>query len=198
MSEKNITGVSEQEQNRRIWRGFENFVDRITPSLFELGIWLFGGLIAFNLLVLASLFTIGPADAAIKIATAAFAFALPLNLTGLFLLRMVQELKGASLEDELVQAFNQEGFVSDQIPAPADLDATLASMRTRRVAMVLRSSSGILVVSLVLTLTGLASTLWHMAWWIAIGFLIMLVLSILLVILVLARSQPSDSPKGNK
>ncbi len=195
MSEKNVTGLSEQEQNRRIWRGFGNFIDRITPSLFELGIWLFGGLIAFNLLVLASLFTIGPADPAIKIATAAFAFALPLNLTGLFLLRMVQELKGAALEDELVQAFNEEGFVSDQIPAPADLDAALASMRTRRLALVLRSSSGILVVSVLLTLTGLVSTLWHMAWWIAIGFFAMLVICFVIVVLVMARSQPSDSQK---
>ncbi len=195
MSEKNVTGLSEQEQNRRIWRGFGNFIDRITPSLFELGIWLFGGLIAFNLLVLASLFTIGPVDPAIKIATAAFAFALPLNLTGLFLLRMIQELKGAALEDELVQSFKEEGFVSDQIPAPAELDAALASMRTRRLAIVLRSSSGILVVSILLTLTGLTSTLWHMAWWIAIGFLIMLGISILLVILVMARSQPPDPPK---
>ncbi len=195
MPETKATSLSEEEQNQRIWRGFGNFIDRITPALFELGVWLFGSLIAFNLLVLASLFTIGPADPAIEIATAAFALALPVNLTGLFLLRMVQELKGVGLEDTLVQAFQEEGFVSDQIPAAEDLDKVLAAMRTKRTALVLRSSSGILLLSILLTLTGLTSTLWHMAWWIAASFIAMVVISLVFVILVKALSQPSDPNK---
>ena len=79
MPENAGTLPSPEEQNRRLWRGFGNFIDRVTPSLLELGVWLFGSLIAFNLLVMASLFTIGPVDSAIKVSTAAFALALPLN-----------------------------------------------------------------------------------------------------------------------
>ncbi len=195
MQEPHTTPLSPEEENRRLWRGLGNFVDRMTPSLFELGVWLFGSLIAFNLLVLASLFTIGPADSAIKVATAAFALALPLDLTGLVLLRMVQELKGVGLEDKLAQALQEEGFVSDQIPAPAELDAVFATMRTKRTAIVLRSSSGILGLSMLLTLSGLAATLWHMAWWIAMAFLVMVATSVVLVILVMALSQPVDAKK---
>ncbi len=195
MPDTKATGISEAEQNRKIWMGFGNFVDQITPSLFELGIWFFGSLIALNLLVLASLFTIGPVDPAIKIGAAAFAFSLPLNVTGLFLLRMVQELKGAALEDKLIQAFNEQGFVSDQIPAPADAEKRLATMHTKRTALVLRFSSGILLLSVLLTLTGLTGTLWHMAWWIAVGFLAMIAVSFAIVILVMALSQPTDAQK---
>ena len=195
MPETDVADLGPEEQNRRYWRGFANFIDRITPSLLELGVWLFGSLIAFNLLVLASLFTIGPVDAAIKVATSSFALALPLNLTGLFLLRLVQELKGVGLEAQLVQAFREEGVASDQMPSPPDLDAALAAMRARRAAMVLRSSSGILMLSALLTLIGLVGTLWHMAWWIAISFCVMVALSLALVIVVMAISQPSDSNK---
>ncbi len=195
MSETHVTNLSPEEQNRRLWRGFGNFVDRVTPSLLELGVWLFGSLIAFNLLILASLFTIGPVDSATRVASTAFALAFPLNLAGLFMLRMVQELKGVDLEDKFVQALQEEGFVGDQIPAPPDLDAALAAMRAKRTAVVLRSSAGILVLSALLTLTGLTATLWHMAWWIAMSFLAMVVISLVLVILAMALSQPADTEK---
>ena len=68
------------------------------------------------MLVQAALFTIGPVDPAILVATAAFALALPLNVTGLLLLRLIQEMKGARFEDELAQALQEAGSVSDQIP----------------------------------------------------------------------------------
>jgi hypothetical protein len=112
-----LTPAELEEQNQQVWRGFGRFFDRITPTLFELGAWSFGSLIAFNLLVLASLFTIGPVANSIKVAAATFALGLPLDLVGLFLLRMVQGLKSTGLEDKLAQAFQEEGLVSDQIPA---------------------------------------------------------------------------------
>jgi hypothetical protein len=195
MSQTGTARLSPEEEDRRLWRGFGNFIDRVTPSLFELGAWLFGSLIAFNLLVLASLFTIGPLDSSIKIATVAFAWALPLNLIGLFLLRMVQQPKGVELEDELVRAFQEQGFVSDQIPSAPDLAAALASMRRRRTVLVLRFSSGILVLSVLLTLSGLTATLWYMSWWIAVSFLAMVLLCIVIAVAILAASQASESSK---
>ena len=169
------------------------FIHRIAPTLFELGAWIFGSLIAFNLLVLASLFTIGPAANSIQVAAAAFALALPLDLVGLFLLRMIQGLKNTGLEDKLAQAFQEQGLVSDQFPAPPDIEATLEAMRKRRAEIVMRWSSVILALSFLLTLTGLVATLWYMAWWIAVSFIIMVVLSLSIVILVLIASQPDEA-----
>ncbi len=83
--------------------------------------------------------------------------------------------------------------MSEQIPAPADLDAALATMRARRTAVVLRFSAGILLLSALFTLVGLITTLWHMAWWIAVSFIAMAVISVVLVILAMALSQPADS-----
>jgi hypothetical protein len=53
-------------------------LENIMPWLLDVGSWIFGGLIAFNLLVMASLITVGPVDRSIKISTAGFALALPL------------------------------------------------------------------------------------------------------------------------
>ncbi len=193
MSRTVLTPAELEEQNRQVWRGLEKFIDRTAPSFLGLGVWIFGSLIAFNLLVLASLFTIGPVGGAIKTATAAFALALPLDLVGLAMLRMVQELKGGGVEDELARALQEEGLASEQIPTPEGLQVTLATMRKRRTLVVLRSSAVILAFSFLLTLTGLVATLWYMAWWIAIGFIIMVVLSVLILILVLAGSQPPET-----
>src|SRR5438045_5336792 len=44
--------------------GLAKLVERITPWLLDLGNWIFGALIAFNLLVLSALLTIGPVDKA--------------------------------------------------------------------------------------------------------------------------------------
>src|SRR3974390_666358 len=102
--QQEISLAASQEQNKQIMKALGKLVERITPWLLEFGSWLFGGLIAFTLLVLASLFTIGPVDPTITVSTAAFAFALPLNVTGLFLLRLVKDLKQVGFEDEFEQA----------------------------------------------------------------------------------------------
>ncbi len=190
MAQSNRVLVDPEEENKKIWRGFGKFIDRVTPWLLEIGIWIFGSLLAFNLLVLASLFTVGPVDAAIKVSTAAFALDLPLNLSGLVLLRMVRELKDARIEDELTKAFLEEGFNGNgQIPSPEALDA----MRQNRTGIALRYSAGILTATIILTLTGLVATLWHMGWWIGVAFCLMVVVSLFITILALAGSQSSDS-----
>src|SRR5205085_9959487 len=81
-----------------VWKAFGKLLEHITPWLFEFGSWIFGGLIAFTLLVVASLLTIGPLDRAILVATTAFALALPPDVTGLLLLRLIRDLKQVGFE----------------------------------------------------------------------------------------------------
>src|SRR5262245_353393 len=70
-------------------RAFEELFERIAPWFFDFGSWVFGGLIGFNLLLLGPLITVGPVDPAVLLATAAFALALPLDVVGVFVLRLV-------------------------------------------------------------------------------------------------------------
>jgi hypothetical protein len=170
-----------------IWAGLEKFFERITPWLFDLGLWFFGSLLAFNLLILAALLNIGPVDRAVKVAAAAFAFALPLNVAGLFLLRVVRELKDIKLEDELAQAFLDAGFSGGGHLADS---AALEALRRRRTQMVLGVSPLVLALSVILTLTGLLAALWHVTWWIAIGFLGVLAISAAIVVLAVAGLEP--------
>jgi hypothetical protein len=175
------------EEHQLVWKGFEKFFDRITPWLFDLGLWVFGSLLAFNLLLLAALFAIGTVDRAATLATAAFAFALPLNVAGLLLLRVVRELTDIKLEDELARAFEEVGFTgAGQVATPPVLEA----LRRRRSKMVLRTFPAILAVSALLTLTGTFAMLWHMAWWIALGFLAMVIASLVIVSLAVAGLEP--------
>src|SRR5947209_10371871 len=141
-----------------VWKAFGKLVVRITPWLFEFGSWIFGGLIAFTLLVMAALINVGPVDPAILVATAAFALALPLNVTGLILLRLIQDLKHVGFEEELAHAFEEVGFTfGEQIPSPTAVEI----LPKRRTGVVLSYSLGILALSVLLTLTGMIATLWY-------------------------------------
>ena len=59
--------------------------------------------------------------------------------------------------------------------------------------MVLSSSLGILALSALLTLTGMTAALWHMAWWIGVVFIAMVMISPVIVIVVIVNLQPSNS-----
>ncbi len=172
-----------------VWKAFGKLLEHITPWLFEFGSWIFGGLIAFTLLVMASLLTIGPVDPAILVATTAFALALPLDVTGLLVLRLIQDLKQVGLEEELAQAFQEVGFTFEPISAPTALE----TQRKRRTGVVLSYALGILALSGLLTLTGMIATLWHMAWWIGVSFLVMVLISPVIVIAAIVNSEPPDS-----
>jgi len=179
-----------EDQVKKNLKAFGEFIERITPWLFDVGSWIFGGLIAFTLLVIASLLTVGPVDHAINISTAAFALALPLDVTGLFLLKLVQDLKQVGFEEELAQAFHEVGFtVGEQVLSPNALE----SMRKRRTRIVLGYCLGILVLGALLTLTGVIAALWNMAWWIGVAFFAMVMISLGIVMVVIATAQPPDS-----
>src|SRR6266516_3494719 len=195
-----ISGADPQEQDKQsrkpiwqanpgeVWKAFGNLFERITPWLFEFGSWIFGGLIAFTLFVMAALITVGPVDPAIMVATAAFALALPLNVAGLVLLRLLQDLMHIGFEEELAQAFQEVGFT---VASPTALEA----LRNRRTGVALSSSLVILALSVLLTLTAMTATMWHMAWWIGVGFFAMAIISQVIVIVAIAASQPPDSPE---
>lgn len=171
---------------------FEKVLESITPWLMEIGNWIFAGLIGFTLIIMAPLITIGPVDPAIMIATVAFALALPLDVAGLVLLRLVQDTTRIGLADEWIRAFQDAGFPVGEEIASAK---ALASLQKRRTRVALAYSLGILALSALLTLTGLITVLWHMAWWIGVVFFIMVIVGLGIVIAALATLGPPQSPE---
>ena len=174
-------------------KGLGQLVERISPWLLDFGSWIFGALIAFNLLMLASLLTVGPVDAAAVVATAAIALALPPTVAGFFLLRLLEDMKKARLEDLAAEAFQEVGFSVDPVKSPDDLES-IARKRTR---IVLIYSYSILAWSVLLTVIGISAALWHMAWWVSVTFAVMTLASQGLVIGAMA-SWPSRARAWSK
>lgn len=148
--------------------GMRRLLESITPWLLDLGGWIFGGLLAFNLVILGALLTVGPVDIAVKVSTAAFALALPLDIVGFVLLRLVSDLKKVSIGEVAAKAFGAEGFSVENMEAVAGAEA-----RQGRVA--LAYSYGLLPVAALLTTTGVTAAVWHMAWWIGVLFVVMVI-----------------------
>jgi len=186
------------EQPQSAMHGLRNLVDRLMPWLFEVGTWVFGGLIAFNLVLISALITVGPVDAAIRISITAFACALPLNLAGMLLLRLVKDAKEIGLDDLTLQAFQDAGFSQIEAYFPASPDRDL--QRKRRSNLTLMYCLGIVILSGALTIAGLMAALWHMAWWIAAALGAAIIFSAVLVVGVFAQFvQPeSDAEKELK
>jgi hypothetical protein len=173
-------------------KGLEIAVERVTPWLVEIGDWIFAGLIAFNVVILAPLMTVASVDRAITIATAAFAFALPLDLAGLLILRLVRDAAHVSFTEEWARAFREAGFPIDETTAPPH---ERNSHKTRRTRRALTYSFSVLVLSVVLTLAGLSAALWHVAGWIGGAFVVVAFLSAGLVISTLVAFGSPESPE---
>jgi hypothetical protein len=167
-------------------------VESITPWLVELGDWIFAGLIASLLVILASVITVGPVDHAMTVATVAFALALPLELAGLILLRLLRDTERIDFAGTWVRAFHEAGFPIGEQRAALQ---TGAAPRTRGTTLVLYYALGILALSVLLTLTGVTAALWHMAWWIAVIFVAMSTISLGVVTAALLTVAPPDSPR---
>lgn len=153
-----------------------------------MGSWIFGGLIAFTLLILSALITVGPADLYVKSATAALALALPLDVTGLVLLQLVQDLKPVKFEEGVTQTFQEAGLTPGDMQIPSL--TSLQALRIRGTRVALRYALGFLALSIFLTLAGITATLWHMAWWIGAAFLGMVVVNLVVVMVAMLASQP--------
>lgn len=183
---------AEELKYHQSMKAYTRLLEKGTPWLFDVGSWIFGGLIAFTVLIIGALITVGPADLAVKISTAALALALPLDVTGLILLRLVQDMKPVRFEQEVSQTFQEVGLAPDdsqQIPSLTSLQA----LRIRGTQIALRYALGILTLSMVLTIAGLVATLWHMAWWIAVAFIAMVALCLCVAMLAMATAQPPVS-----
>jgi hypothetical protein len=167
--------------------------ETIAPWFFEFGSWVFGGLIGFNLLIIGPLITLGPVDPAVTAATAAFALALPLDVAGIFALRLVQDLQRVGLEDEVARAVGQ---VIPAVGALAPPPSAREAQRQRRTGHLLRASFWILALSGVLAVLGMLAVLRHMAWWIAVAFLAMVVISLVICSLAMAAARPRDAAEA--
>src|SRR4029077_17934505 len=108
------------EQSERSFRGLRNLLEQTTPWLLEGWSWTFGGLTAVNLIVISALITVGPVDAAIRTSTAALAGALPLNVAGIVLLRLIKDVKDVGLDDITLRSFQEAGFpeIDAYFPSP--------------------------------------------------------------------------------
>jgi len=179
------------EQSARTFRGLRNLAERITPWLVDVGSWIFGGLTAVNLVVISALITVGPVDAAIRMATAALAAALPLNVAGIILLRLIRDVNDVALDDLTLRAFQDAGFpeIDAYFPSPVER----ASQHARRSRVALLYSLGIAAVSVAVTVTGVAAALWHMGHWIAFVLLSAVILSAVLVTVAIAHALPRES-----
>jgi hypothetical protein len=178
------------QESRRSLDALANLVKTLTPWLLDIGSWVFGGMIAFDLVIISALITVGPADGAILISLTALVCALPLNVTGVFLLRLIQDMKDIRIDDLALRAFQDSGFPDIEAHFPPS--RVRKSLHKRRSDIALRYSLAIATLSFTLTLIGLVAALWHMAWWMGIVLLGMVMLSTVLVIVAMAHSLPPD------
>ena len=185
---RNVSLAAAQELNRQSMKALEAVTESITPWLVEFGTWIFAGLIGFAVILIAPLVTLGPVGTTIVVSTAALALTLPLNLAGLLLLRLVQDMQ--RYEDKLAQGFHDASVIlGTEFAAPLAASPT----QKRRTEVTLLISLGILTVSVLLTLTGLTAALWHMAWWIGVLFLLMTIISLGIVVVALSAVRPPQT-----
>jgi hypothetical protein len=180
-----------REESKQAIKGLDNLVQKIAPWLFDVGSWIFGGLIAFNLFLTAALITVGPVDVATLISIIAFSSALPLNVTGIFLLRLVKDVQDIGIEELTLQSFKDAGFSDIETYFPPTQEREF--QRNRRSNLTLAYASAIAALSVGLTLTGFVAALWHLAWWVALIFLVVVALSVALAAAIVAHTLPAES-----
>jgi hypothetical protein len=166
--------------------GFHNLIESITPWLSEVGSWIFGGLIAVNLWVISALIAVGPVDHAVLIAITALACALAVNVAGIVLLRLSKDVRDIALDELTLRAFQDAGFndVEAHFPPPPERE----SRRKKQSNVTLLYALAIAAISIALTMVGLIGVFWHMAWWVAVTFILAVVLSAVLVAVALAQT----------
>jgi len=184
------------EQSARTFAALRDLAGRIAPWLVDVGSWIFGGLTAVNLVVLSALITVGPVDAAIRTSTAALAAALPLNVAGIILLKLIKDVKSVGLDDLTLQAFQDAGFpdIDAYFPSPGER----AVLHVRRARVALGYALGIAVISIALTVAGMTAAMWHMGRWIAIVLLAAVSASVALIAIVIAHTLPPESDREQR
>ena len=180
-----MSAMDWDEMLKRREKALNYLMDQLKPWLLEFGNWIFGGLIAFNLVVVAPLLTIGPGHLPILIAITTFICALPLNVSGLFVLKLTKDMSGIGIDDVMRQAFK-----TAELPTREDDDAQpekAASVEQQRINIGLHHALWFIAVSGVLTLTGLIAALWFIAWWVAGLFCVVAVVALVITLDVLGH-----------
>jgi hypothetical protein len=178
------------ERARQSLDAIDRLLDRTTPWLSEIGSWMFGGLVAVNLLGVSSLLTVGPVDATVRLSITLFACALPMNVAGIIVLRLTRDLTQLGMDELALQAFKESGFpdIDTYFPPPAERPTLLK----RRAGIALRCSLAIAAIGAALTLIGLVAALWHMAWWIGAALLAASAVSAGVVLVVFAYAETAE------
>jgi len=172
-------------------KALAGLVERITPWLVEVGSWILGGMIAVNLVVIAALITVGPVDVAVRIAVTAFACALPLDVAGIVLLRLIKDVGDIRIDDLALKAFQKARFPHIEVYFPPASARRSLARRSARIA--LGYAVVLVTLAIMLTLIGIAASLWHMAAWIAEVFLATVAASALLMVVAAAHAMPPET-----
>jgi hypothetical protein len=179
------------QQRVRSLNALERVLDWITPWLVEVGSWALGGLIALNLVVIAALITVGPVDRAVEIGVAAFACALPFDVAGIVLLRLIKDARDSRFDDLTLKAFQEAQFPDFEAYLPPANERESFARRRARIA--LAYALVISTLSIALTLAGLVASLWHLAPWVAGAFVATVAFSGLALVAVVVHSLPPQS-----
>ena len=167
---------------RRTQVGVSQLLDGIAPWLIDLGNWIFGGLIGFNVVILGAVLTIVPIDGAVKISTAASALALPPSAAGLVMLRLLADLRSIRQSPEAARALQDAGVQHEEA-----LESEREAAAHRRSTLVRRYAYLLMILSFLMTLAGVTGALWHVAWWIGVVFVVVLGLSVGTIVLASAQ-----------
>jgi len=145
--------------------------------LYDLGGWIFGGLLIAALLILQVLILLGFADRATLIAGLTIAIALPFNLAGLGVVRYFRSLHQAVAEAR--QALGQNTNLDAETLIQLTRDSEAFPPEKHKIMD--SSVSLALYVSVLFTIIGLSSALWRISWAATLLFLIACVAGVLLV-----------------
>ena len=179
------------EQSKHGIKALANLLEEVAPWLLTFGSWTFGGLIAFNLIILSAIVNIRPVDVAILISITTFACALPLNVSGIFLLRLIKDMQDIGIDDLTLKSFQDAGFPDIAAYFPPVRERQ--KQNQRRLHLTLGYSFAILALTTALTLTGFAAALWHVAWWISAVLVATVILCGILVMVVIGHSVAPES-----
>lgn len=155
--------------------------------LYELGGWIFGGLIAAAIMLFPALISLGFADRATLIAGLALAIALPFNLAGLGIIRYYKDLTRAAEETRALLTQNTRSTKADKETLNR-LKVDSEAFTPAKKKVIDSAASLALVVSMLFTLISIGSALWRVSWAVTLLFLIAGILGLLLVLRVIRYS----------
>jgi ABC-type multidrug transport system fused ATPase/permease subunit len=191
-----LSGPELQEKIEQRRQVMTTLLDSLKPWLIEFGNWIFGGLIAFNLIFVAPLLTIGLNHIDLTVSIVAFVCALPLEISGLLLLKLTRDLNDIAIDDVVTQAFKGANIpeIEDHLPTTEQIQTNYK----RRTEIGLRYSVWLSAASAFLTFLGMIAALWYIAWWVTVIFIIVSLLSLFITMNVATRIWRPDSDRKRR